>query len=640
MTDADNRVILNVGGVRHETYKATLKKIPATRLSKLTESLANYDPVLNEYFFDRHPGVFSQILNYYRTGQLHYPTDVCGPLFENELQWWGLDFNQVEPCCWMTYTGHRNTEEVLGILDQLDLDGPDKQDEGELMKKFNLEDSYNNGTLSIFQRYRAKIYTLFDEPNSSRLAKFISIVSIFFIVISITSFCLKTHPDLRIPSISNVLVSLSNEPNSSSVWSLQKDGTVPHQSFFYIECICNFWFTIELFMRFIVSPQRIPFCKDIINIIDFVATLSFYADLLFKYVEEISRDSDIVEFVSMIRIMRLLKLTRHSSGLRILIHTFKASIRELILLIFFLVLFIIVFASLIFYAERLQYNPTNDFTSIPNGLWWAIVTMTTVGYGDMSPKTYVGMFVGSACALMGVLTIALPVPVIVSNFTMFYTHMQARSKLPKERRRVLPVEKIRPNNPVSRRAEMANRGPPSTPHGGPAKKMGNHGISIARAEEIIPMLPVQTNTERPENPSAATSRKSSLNSQNKSSSNRPRLVEICHSANRTDSAQYVSIKDLSKDTIALAAENSSFGGNHKVSPVPTEKGINGSDVTKIVDLEAEDVRPSSTYLPTVDGLLAAADGTDVKIAERMSNSAISESTVVNSHNLLTNPAHS
>ena len=44
----------------------TLKKIPATRLSRLTEALANYDPVLNEYFFDRHPGVFAQILNYYR----------------------------------------------------------------------------------------------------------------------------------------------------------------------------------------------------------------------------------------------------------------------------------------------------------------------------------------------------------------------------------------------------------------------------------------------------------------------------------------------------------------------------------------------------------------------------------------------
>jgi len=65
----DSRIILNVGGVRHETYKHVLKKIPATRLSKLTENLVNYDPVLKEYFFDRHPDVFAQILNYYRTGE-------------------------------------------------------------------------------------------------------------------------------------------------------------------------------------------------------------------------------------------------------------------------------------------------------------------------------------------------------------------------------------------------------------------------------------------------------------------------------------------------------------------------------------------------------------------------------------------
>ena len=80
---------------RRRRGQATLKKIPATRLSRLTEALHNYDPVLNEYFFDRHPGVFGQILNYYRTGKLHYPTDVCGPLFEEELEFWGLDSNQV-----------------------------------------------------------------------------------------------------------------------------------------------------------------------------------------------------------------------------------------------------------------------------------------------------------------------------------------------------------------------------------------------------------------------------------------------------------------------------------------------------------------------------------------------------------------
>ena len=53
MIDSENRVIINCGGIRHESYKTTLKKIPATRLSRLTEALANYDPVLNEFFFDR-----------------------------------------------------------------------------------------------------------------------------------------------------------------------------------------------------------------------------------------------------------------------------------------------------------------------------------------------------------------------------------------------------------------------------------------------------------------------------------------------------------------------------------------------------------------------------------------------------------
>lgn len=167
-------------------------------------------------------------------------------------------------------------------------------------------------------------------------------------------------------------------------------------------------------------------------------------------------NTEILEFFSIIRILRLFKLTRHSPGLKILIHTFKASAKELTLLVFFLVLGIVVFASLVYYAERLQVNfnwillvnhcygiriskvhtililsqlirqanPQNDFKSIPEGLWWAIVTMTTVGYGDMAPKTYMGMFVGALCALAGVLTIALPVPVIVSNFSMFYSHTQ------------------------------------------------------------------------------------------------------------------------------------------------------------------------------------------------------------------------
>ena len=174
--------------------------------------------------------------------------------------------------------------------------------------------------------------------------------------------------------------------------------------------------------------------------IDYVATISFYTDLFLQQHVSHFKNADVFEFFSIIRILRLFKLTRHSSGLKILLQTFRASAKELMLLVFFLVLGIVIFASLVYYAERIQVNPSNDFSSIPLGLWWALVTMTTVGYGDMVPKTYLGMFVGAMCAMAGVLVVALPVPVIVSNFAMYYSHTQARAKLPKKRRRVVNID--------------------------------------------------------------------------------------------------------------------------------------------------------------------------------------------------------
>ena len=196
-------------------------------------------------------------------------------------------------------------------------------------------------------------------------------------------------------------------------------------------------------------------------------------DILFnKFLPTSLTNTDLFEFFSITRIFRLFKLTRHYGGLKILIHTFTASARELMLLIFFLVLFIVIFASLIYYAERLQKNPENDFTSIPIGLWWSIVTMTTVGYGDMVPKTYMGMVVGGLCALTGVLTIALPVPVIVANFAMYYSHTQARSKLPKKRRRVMAVEPVRPA-----RGPGGGGGPPG---GGGGGSVGGGGGALSK----------------------------------------------------------------------------------------------------------------------------------------------------------------
>ena len=119
-----------------------------------------------------------------------------------------------------------------------------------------------------------------------------SIVSVFFIVISILSFCLKTHPTMRVPVIRNLSVyapptalyanrsasagpaSLPSSSSSSRFaggsgplpWLLDKQRTDPHEAFFYIECVCNVWFTFELVARSIVSPSKLDFARAPVNI--------------------------------------------------------------------------------------------------------------------------------------------------------------------------------------------------------------------------------------------------------------------------------------------------------------------------------------------------------------------------------------
>ena len=129
----------------------------------------------------------------------------------------------------------------------------------------------------------------------------------------------------------------------------------------------------------------------------------------------------------LVRVFRIFKLSRHSKGLQILGMTLKASLRELALLMFFLLIGVILFSSAIYYAEA--GSERSYFKSIPDAFWWAVVTMTTVGYGDMVPHDFWGKIVGSLCAIAGVLTLSLPVPVIVSNFNYFYHREMDNSNL-------------------------------------------------------------------------------------------------------------------------------------------------------------------------------------------------------------------
>ena len=164
------RVVINCGGIRHETYWATLKKLPDTRLSWLcspsSRSTTDYDAEKGEYFFDRHPHVFAAILNYYRTGKLHKPSNVCGPLFEEELNFWGIDETQIEACCWLHYREHRDAKETLRNIEFYQTDDTEERD---------VEDAFfdriRNGRQTRWQKLKPKLWKLVDDPYSSRLAK-------------------------------------------------------------------------------------------------------------------------------------------------------------------------------------------------------------------------------------------------------------------------------------------------------------------------------------------------------------------------------------------------------------------------------------------------------------------------------------
>lgn len=222
----------------------------------------------------------------------------------------------------------------------------------------------------------------------------------FFICLSTVIFILKTHPIFLIPLLAPLDV---DDDQNMSEFDLNHGVTkydassVP--SLLYIDLMCNVWFTFELTTRFCFCPNKMNFIKDPLNCVDFFASVSTYIDVLYYFLENNGKNNDYVQFIGLTRILRLFRLAKHSSGLKLLAQTIKASAHELLLLAFVVLLGIVLYGALIFYAERMENNEDNHFDSvysynllmkcckvllsntfqIAHGLWWAIVTMSTIG---------------------------------------------------------------------------------------------------------------------------------------------------------------------------------------------------------------------------------------------------------------------
>ena len=265
--------------------------------------------------------------------------------------------------------------------------------------------------------WRERGWEFFDDPTSSAAAQVVSLLMTLLIALSVVSFVVQTLPKLT----------------DWSGWDS-------------IEAFCVALFTAEYVLRLLFAPKRLVFLTRPINLIDLCAIAPFYVSLIVDRLAGSTGSGGswaVVRAIRMVRVFRVFKLGKYASGLDLFIKTLSLSMPALSVLAALILMILIVCSSMMYFAEHDNEAVYCTNSSIPvfarprechydsiiTTMWWAVVTMTTVGYGDAYPVTIAGRLLAGITMLCGVLIVALPVTVLSTNFSVVYAEWKLKNRV-------------------------------------------------------------------------------------------------------------------------------------------------------------------------------------------------------------------
>ncbi|KAK2889043.1 hypothetical protein Q8A67_014418 [Cirrhinus molitorella] len=380
----DNLLHINVGGLRHTLCSSILRKFPDTRLGQLLSCDSEDDILLlcddfdvqrKECYFDRNPGLFPYVLHFYQTGKLHIMEELCIFSFSQEIEYWGISEFFLDSCC-----SYRYLDRKLG-----------------------------------------RHHKSWDEESDA------SSVDTSVDEISDLNKDIEHFHEMRFGNIRKCLWLTLENPGIPEYQIFDENGNLTEDPTMHVlEVFCICWFTFEVVTRMILAPNHRKFFLLPLNVIDIISVMPIYItiffDLLVGSESELDNLGKLVQVLRLMRIFRVLKLARHSTGLRSLGATLRHSYREVGILLLYLAVGVSVFSGMAYTAE---YEEDVGLDTIPACWWWGTVSMTTVGYGDVVPVTVAGKLAASGCILSGTLVVALPITIIFNKFSHFYRKQKA-----------------------------------------------------------------------------------------------------------------------------------------------------------------------------------------------------------------------